>query len=131
MRATTIISTFCVLACTIYSPASALPSNSGSLAARAPSPSIVARAPQPSSARRMEARAPMPSASLKKKREQHVIVSAEEQISRQLCPTPMSVCPITSARPSTLLGWIADGYECVDQQEDLTSCGGCGIVDTK
>ncbi|KAF7796548.1 hypothetical protein EIP86_007728 [Pleurotus ostreatoroseus] len=58
------------------------------------------------------------------------IVLSPAQLSGHLCPRPMSVCPITSTAPPRTLGqWIREGFECVDTHEDLTSCGGCGILD--
>ncbi|EMD42250.1 hypothetical protein CERSUDRAFT_110777 [Gelatoporia subvermispora B] len=110
-----------------------------SLAARAPGPSLAARAPVPSAGtKRHDARAPVPSSGFKKRStlEQQPIASIGD-ISRHLCPSKMSVCPIThspdasTSTPTTILEWIEDGFECVDFDADLTSCGGCGSFDAK
>ncbi|KAI0348228.1 hypothetical protein BDW22DRAFT_1309834, partial [Trametopsis cervina] len=95
---------------------------------RDPSP-VEARAPAPapSNARRTnQARAPAPSGALRKRKQQ--VLSPEEAISQHLCPRPMRACPLSPASaPTTLEEWISDGFECVDNSEDLTSCGGCGL----
>ncbi|KAH8094724.1 hypothetical protein BXZ70DRAFT_1010014 [Cristinia sonorae] len=111
---------------------SALPSPSPALIARDGSPTPVtleARSPQPSNAKRGP-----------RKRNQ-IPLSPEEQMSRHLCPSGMSVCPITSDSdlaaniipfvPTTLLKWIEEGFECADFGSDLTSCGGCGSVNVR
>ncbi|PCH34270.1 hypothetical protein WOLCODRAFT_135598 [Wolfiporia cocos MD-104 SS10] len=114
------------------SPAAALPSDSV-LSARNPSPAVpvVPRAPGPSPAwRRHEARAPVPSNYKRSKREQLPIAPVQD-ISQQLCPLSMSVCPLSASKPGSLSEWIEQGFECVDLTEDLTSCGGCGSLDTQ
>ncbi|KAI0076062.1 hypothetical protein K474DRAFT_1675880 [Panus rudis PR-1116 ss-1] len=100
---------------------SALPSPDASVEARnaSPSPALQARSPAPSGAYKKRSMT---------KRQQRPL-SPVEELSRQLCPFGMSVCPISSSSsPSTLLGWIHDGYECVYHDSDLNSCGGCGTV---
>jgi len=130
----------------LSAPVAALPSdkalnarNSPSLVARAPGPSLAARAPSPSAAsKRHDARSPSPSSSFKKRStsEQHPVATLSD-ISRHLCPSKMSVCPIASSSgapasiPATVSEWIEEGFECVDFDADLTSCGGCGSVDAK
>ncbi|KAI0094389.1 hypothetical protein BDY19DRAFT_863518, partial [Irpex rosettiformis] len=53
-------------------------------------------------------------------------------VSQFLCPKPLRVCPISAeTHPTNLEQWIHDGFECVDDREDLTSCGGCGLSDSK
>ena len=60
--------------------------------------------------------------------EQEPVMSPSEA-SLQLCPDPLSVCPIVVSAPSRLSEWLRDGFECVDTREDLMSCGGCGVLD--
>ena len=98
--------------------------------ARRASP-VEARSPMPSPARRREARELEPSAKPLRKRKQHIL-NEQELISEYLCPRPLALCPVSpQASPKTVLEWIREGFECVDQDEDLTSCGGCGINDAK
>ncbi|KAH9828680.1 uncharacterized protein C8Q71DRAFT_681472, partial [Rhodofomes roseus] len=59
------------------------------------------------------------------------VVPPEADVSPILCPQSMAVCPITETIPDTLEKWVSEGFECVDLREDLTSCGGCGIVDAQ
>ncbi|KAH9948233.1 hypothetical protein B0H21DRAFT_258781 [Amylocystis lapponica] len=103
------------------------------LARRAPAPSPLARrAPAPSAAKRHDARAPAPSAARRSIREQEPISSSH--ISQQLCPAPMSVCPIAGSSapiPASLEAWLADGFQCADFSADLDSCGGCGSTDAQ
>ena len=114
------------------SSVSALPSN-GALKARSPAPSpAVRRAPAPSApSKRHDARAPAPSGARRSLREQEPILPAD--ISSQLCPSPMHVCPLpgTSVTPASLEAWTEFGFECVDFSADLDSCGGCGSVDSQ
>ncbi|OCH95732.1 hypothetical protein OBBRIDRAFT_499786 [Obba rivulosa] len=127
------------------SPVASLPSDKvlnaragPSLVARAPGPSLAARAPTPSAGtKRHDVRAPAPSSSFKKRStlEQQPITTVDD-ISRYLCPSKTSVCPIASsglavAIPATVSEWIEKGFECVDFEADLTSCGGCGSIDAK
>jgi len=108
---------------------SAAPSSDDALEARSPfpSPALEARAPEPSNKKR----SPIT------KRSKQLTMTPSQQFSQQLCPFGMSVCPIASAAgvsttaPSSLLGWITEGFECVDFEEDLTSCGGCGSMDVR
>ncbi|EKM61526.1 uncharacterized protein PHACADRAFT_248197 [Phanerochaete carnosa HHB-10118-sp] len=127
MHLSTLIHIFALLALAIVSPIVALPSNDATLVARS-APSLQARASTPS----LIARSPVPSGALKKRALRQKPLTPEEAISQQLCPTPMRVCSIDAqSSPTTLTEWIRDGFECVDTFEDLTSCGGCGSVDTK
>ncbi|KAI0686639.1 hypothetical protein BC835DRAFT_1287841 [Cytidiella melzeri] len=60
------------------------------------------------------------------------VVSQQELVSQYLCPRPMLACPISpESHPLTIEQWIHDGFECVDDHEDLTSCGGCGLIDVQ
>lgn len=96
----------------------AAPRDAARLAARAPTP--VDAAP--------DAHWPQPSNHGWKKREQLPIMPITD-VSRQLCPLSMSACPISAATPTTLSEWISNGFECVEFNEDLMSCGGCGTLD--
>lgn len=128
MRSTAFISTLALLAVAAVNPVVARPGGEPSLVARAPSPSLVARAPSPS----LAARAPAPSGSFTKRALRQKPLSPEEAVAQQLCPGTMRACPIDAqSSPATLLEWIQEGFECVDPQEDLTSCGGCGTTDIK
>ena len=129
MRLTSVISMFAILVFAVVSPtAVAVPANEGVIAARGPSPGLVARAPTPS----LAARAPAPSGSLRKRALRQKPLTPEEVISQHLCPAPMRACPLNAqSAPTTLTSWITEGFECVDPQEDLFSCGGCATVDTK
>ncbi|THH29050.1 hypothetical protein EUX98_g5135 [Antrodiella citrinella] len=120
----TLYTALSLLSLAIFAQASALPDASVVALSSSPSPALEARAPQPSNAKR----------SPHSKRKQTPL-SPEEQMSRHLCPLGMNVCPIPLENlntvpliPTTLLKWIEEGFECVDLQEDLTSCGGCGSV---
>ncbi|KAI0783133.1 hypothetical protein C8Q75DRAFT_707670, partial [Abortiporus biennis] len=71
------------------------------------------------------------------KREQEPL--SQEESSSLLCPVG-DVCPVSGSvkagsvkneTPRTLLEWTRDGFECVDFKFDLTSCGGCGSMDSK
>jgi hypothetical protein len=59
------------------------------------------------------------------------------ELSAQLCPGGLTACPMvrpgafTPTLPTTLDGWHAMGYECVDSASDLTSCGGCASLDIR
>ena len=110
------------------SPILALPNGEPALAVR-DAAHIEARAPTPS----LAARAPAPSArSVAKRALKQKPLTPEEAMSQHLCPSPMRACPIDSqSSPKTLLDWIQEGFECVDPQEDLTSCGGCGSIDVR
>lgn len=121
MRPASLLSAVTLVALAALSPMSvALPADTGDLAARSPS--------------QLEAREAIPSPEARRslaKRKQRVMTE-EELISHYLCPQPMRVCPLTNvSRPSTLEEWISEGYECVDDFEDLTSCGGCSTVDDR
>lgn len=142
MRATVLISALCLLFLAALCPVSAVPyANSGSLSKRYASPVIVARgAPSPSPSPRPHKIdfdfdfIRVPKVPTRKKfdardQEQEIVMSPSEA-SQHLCPQPMTVCPITpNSAPSTLSEWDRDGFECVDTEEDLTSCGGCGFLD--
>lgn len=111
----------------IASPIVALPSSDAAardaapLAARAPTPSLAVRAPGPSA---------RSNSSPAKRALKQKPLTPEEAMSQHLCPSPMRACAIDAgAQPTTLLQWIQEGFECVDPLEDLTSCGGCGVVD--
>jgi len=54
-----------------------------------------------------------------------------EDLNDMLCPFDMSACPVepSSDFPKTLAEWSALGYECVEFDNDLQSCGGCASVD--
>ena len=102
------------------------PVPSGYLARREP-------APVPSGYYARREPAPVPSGYLHKRdaQPQQIIVN-EELVSRFLCPNPMRACPISPEdHPATVEEWIHTGFECVDDREDLTSCGGCGLADSK
>ena len=110
------------------------PQPSAALQARSPRPSnaYYARAPMPS--RALEARAPVPSGYSKRSpvEEEQTLMSEEQMIANQLCPHPLTVCPLTSdALPTSIESWIKAGFECVDTTTDLTSCGGCGTVNER
>ncbi|KAI9611849.1 hypothetical protein KEM48_004356 [Puccinia striiformis f. sp. tritici PST-130] len=48
-------------------------------------------------------------------------IAAEDYLINEKCPTGLSACPISSgmtAKPSA-------GFECLDLQQEVTSCGGC------
>lgn len=128
MRLAALVPALSLFVLAIVSPIVALPSSVPELAVRDAAP-LEARAPAPS----LAARAPAPSArSIAKRALRQKPLTPEETLSRHLCPTPMRACPIDAqSAPSTLLEWIKEGFECVDPQEDLTSCGGCGAVDAK
>jgi len=117
-----------VLALATFGEASAVPG--ADLNARA-LPNLEARAPTPV----VEARSPKPSRRSTKRTQEKL--TPEDHFSIHLCPFEMSVCPlpstdaVTTKAPVTLLGWIADGFECVDFGYDLTSCGGCGSLDVR
>jgi len=74
---------------------------------------------------------PFPWPSFKPWKREQERITAEENVSSQLCPLSMSACPITASTPSSLSEWIEQGFECVEFSEDLTSCGGCGIIDAQ
>ncbi|KAJ3473835.1 hypothetical protein NLI96_g12799 [Meripilus lineatus] len=75
----------------------------------------------------------------KKRAEQETVVTPphDGDFSRDLCPYGMTACPInavqghTCSKPTSLLDWIREGFECTDVQVDLNSCGGCGSVDRR
>ncbi|EIM92630.1 uncharacterized protein STEHIDRAFT_46142 [Stereum hirsutum FP-91666 SS1] len=50
-------------------------------------------------------------------------------LSKKLCPSELSVCPLSTSHPNTLDELLSNGFECVDFQTDLESCGGCGILE--
>lgn len=133
------VSTVCFLILAVLSPVFALPYallNSGTPVARDASPVLAARhkpshSPSPSprphgEGHIRESRVPV----FKPRAQEQEIVLSPDEASAHLCPESMTVCPITGTAPSTLSGWIQEGYECVDTQEDLTSCGGCSTLDT-
>lgn len=128
------------LLCTSLCAASAIPAYpyARSLDTRDASPVVAPRAapsPSPSPRQFDEARIRIPKIPIRgrlQRRNTDEIVLSPAELSGHLCPQPMSVCPITKfVLPVTLSQWVRDGYECVDMQEDLTSCGGCGILDKK
>lgn len=121
MRPATLFYAFALVAFTVFTTVTAAPSNNDALAARTSSPVLEARAPapEPSIVRRRSLR----------KRKQRVM-SEEDIISDHLCPKPLRVCPLSKeSRPSTMAEWIDEGFECVNHEEDLYSCGGCSTVD--
>ncbi|KZT27685.1 hypothetical protein NEOLEDRAFT_1168120 [Neolentinus lepideus HHB14362 ss-1] len=113
------------------------PAPSKRLEPRAPAPSkrapvVEARAPQPSKRAPAPApskRAPEPQPSKRSMLEQIAIYN--EDLSAKFCPAPSSACPIDhmSKMPETLAEWDGVVFECVDFEEDLKACGGCGSVD--
>lgn len=108
--------------------------------ARAPVPSkrlvsqIEARAPEPSK-RHVEARAPTRSkragslSSAKRSMSDQIVVDAD--ISSALCPDSETACPLVPFTPISLLEWHEHGFECVNLDEDITSCGGCSALDVR
>ncbi|CAL1694647.1 unnamed protein product [Somion occarium] len=88
-------------------------------------PSKTHGAPRPSPSKR-ESRTTSDSYTLVKRDQLRLV---DEDISDELCPFSLTVCPLTShSRPTSLTGWIQEGFECVDTESDLNSCGGCGTV---
>lgn len=121
-------------------------------ASATPSRGLAARGPTPSHAFEARAAHPQPSSGVQRrtplvKRKQTPLSPAEE-MSRHLCLPGTAICPLPFIEdgsweertrregevgltevPTTLLGWIREGFECVEFENDLTSCGGCGSVD--
>ncbi|KAL4253590.1 hypothetical protein ABKN59_003411 [Abortiporus biennis] len=117
-----------------------------------PSQALAARSPKPSHGYEkrdtspvLEARSPEPSHHPPGKRaetpleKRHQETLSQEEMSSLLCPLG-DVCPIQgyttlgnvkTMTPRTVLEWIRDGFECVDFEYDLTSCGGCGSLDVR
>lgn len=76
--------------------------------------------------------APAPSGYRKRDEPQQQPITGEKSISQYLCPRPMRACPVSpQSSPVTVEQLIQEGFECVDDREDLTSCGGCGLSDSK
>lgn len=113
---------------------------------RAPAPSNYYKreaAPVPSGYYKREAapvpsgyykRAPAPAPSGYRKRDepQQQPITGEKSISQYLCPRPMRACPVSpQSSPITVEQLLQEGFECVDDREDLMSCGGCGLSDSK
>jgi len=80
------------------------------------------------------ARAPQPSHRAKRAENSQErlkgITGAEIDFSPYLCPVPASACPIDkmTAAPSSVAEWHNVGFECVDFQNELKSCGGCASL---
>jgi len=126
MRPTVLLHVFALFALAVFTSVAASPTVNEAVAARNASP-IEARAPVPST--RLDARSP--NAPRLRKRKQ-LVLTEEERISQYLCPQPMRACPISpESQPTTVEQWIQEGFECVDDHEDLTSCGGCGMTNAK
>jgi len=58
------------------------------------------------------------------------------EIPTAICPSNLSGCPIAqagskSSLPATYSAWLEKGFECVDFEADLRSCGGCASLDIK
>lgn len=125
MRPAALFYALSLVAFTVFTTATAAPrsSNTDVLPARAPSPVVEARAPAPEpSGSRLLTRG------LRKRKQR--VMSEEDIISDHLCPQPLRVCPLSGeSRPSTMAEWIDEGFECVNHEEDLYSCGGCSTVD--
>ena len=51
-------------------------------------------------------------------------VSRRRNVRRDVCPSAMKSCPLYG---STSGRGFLKGYECIDIQNDLESCGGCAL----
>ncbi|KAK7695107.1 hypothetical protein QCA50_002297 [Cerrena zonata] len=108
------------------------PLPSRALGARSPLPSRAYEARSPIPSRALEARAPKPSRAFDRRstlEEEQIAMSEEEMISNALCPYALTACPNNpNSRPTSIESWLREGFECVDVQSDLNSCGGCATV---
>ncbi|OJT03085.1 hypothetical protein TRAPUB_6428 [Trametes pubescens] len=68
----------------------------------------------------------------------------EQTLSQRLCPEALSACPSTPVDDDlasvfeqttpvdeSVLGLVGSDFECVDPQADITSCGGCGVLNSQ
>ncbi|EPQ60239.1 hypothetical protein GLOTRDRAFT_134957 [Gloeophyllum trabeum ATCC 11539] len=110
------------------------PSKQAVVEARAPQPSKRAPAPQPSKrapAPQPSKRAPEPAPQPSKRSMLEQVAIYHEDLSAKFCPAPSRACPVgrASKMPESLAEWDGVEFECVDFNEDLKACGGCGSVD--
>jgi hypothetical protein len=122
--------------------ASATPSPSGYK--RSLVPSNYKRAPVPSNYKRAPAPEPTTHVDQQRKRSlpaQSVLDVDFEAFANELCPDTLAVCPLVAPGrkranfglivPTSLREWTEQGWECVEIENDISSCGGCASLEPR